>query len=157
MRRFGLVLGIASLLLLAPRRCSGLADDPTVKGKTAAEWRQVLEKDPNADQRRGALLALSILGPKVAGVVRGVSVGLKDADASVRESAAQTLGEMAPEATDGLKALAAAVESDQGDKVREAAARAIGRFGPAAKTSVSSLAGAHRYIVKSSHPRFVKR
>src|SRR5437868_5544482 len=48
-------------------------EEPTVRGKRAAEWLEMLQKDPKVERRRAALIALGILGPKVPGVVLGVS------------------------------------------------------------------------------------
>ena len=115
-------------------------DQPkVVRGKTASEWIELLEKDPKPERRRAALVALSILGPKEPGVVVGVSTGLNDSDAAVRRQAAQTLGEMAPAAKVALDSLARTMESDKEPGVREAAAKALGRFGPDAKPVISSL------------------
>src|SRR5260370_18297082 len=65
-------------------------DEPTVRGMKAGEWLEMLRKDPKPDRRQAALLALGILGPKIPGVVLGVSDALKDADVEVRRNAAQT-------------------------------------------------------------------
>src|SRR5262245_50579372 len=72
-------------------------EDPSVRGRKASEWLEMLRTDPKADRRRGALIALGILGPKVPGVLPGVTAALKDADAAVRRGAAQALGQMGPD------------------------------------------------------------
>src|SRR5205085_4688362 len=84
-------------------------EDPSVRGRKASEWLEMLRSDPQADHRRAALLALGILGPKVPGVLPGVSAALKDADAAVRRGAAQALGQMGPEAKDAVDALSGAM------------------------------------------------
>ena len=93
-----LISGIGLLMLLTGHVRSQLTNEkqPVVKGKTASEWIDILEKDQKVERRRAALIALGILGPKVPGVITGVSSGLNDSDAIVRRSAAQTLGEMGP-------------------------------------------------------------
>src|SRR5690349_14164457 len=92
-----LILG--SLCLAAALPCSAIADDeePSVRGKKASEWLSMLgDRDPQTvKQRRTALVALSILGPKVPGVVPGLATALKqDPDEDVRIGAGQTLGQM---------------------------------------------------------------
>ena len=71
----------ALLTLVVPATAAAIpaADDrePTVRGKKAPEWLEMLQKDPNADRRRAAVIALGILGPKVPGVVLGLSDALK--------------------------------------------------------------------------------
>ena len=57
--------------------------EPTVRGKTASQWIDILQKDAKPERRQGALLALGILGPKVPGVVVGISAGLADSDIGV--------------------------------------------------------------------------
>ena len=61
-----------ALLLLLPTTFAAVrgADDPepTVRGKKASEWLEMLQKDPNVDRRRAAVIALEILGSKVPGV-----------------------------------------------------------------------------------------
>src|SRR5260370_41270264 len=99
------------LLLLAlpatSARVHVVADDePTVRGKKAAEWLEMLEKGPKVERRRAAVVALGILGPKVPGVVLGLSDALKDADPAVRRTTAQTLGQMGPDGRRAVQPLA---------------------------------------------------
>src|ERR1700745_855060 len=72
-------------------------DEPTVRGRTASEWLEMLHQDPQPQRRRAALIALGILGPNVRGVVPGVGQALKDADVEVRRGAAQLLAQMGPD------------------------------------------------------------
>src|SRR5207302_8125944 len=139
-----LISGIGLLMLLTGHVRSQITNEkqPVVKGKTASEWIDILEKDQKVERRRAALIALGILGPKVPGVITGVSSGLNDSDAIVRRSAAQTLGEMGPGAKNAVDSLARTLESDKDQAVREVAAKALGRIGADAKYAVSSLANA---------------
>jgi HEAT repeat protein len=114
-------------------------DPPKAGGKTAAQWQEILQKAGKPELRQRALLALSILGPKVQGVVPAVCAALKDADAAVRADAAQTLGQMAPEAKPAIESLTEALKSEKEGAVRQAEATALGRFGPAAKTAQDRL------------------
>src|SRR5260370_455431 len=92
--RASFALAVLLLTLPATSRAVRPADDeePTVRGKKASAWLEMLQKDPQVERRQAAVIALGILGPKVPGVVLGISDALKDSDPAVRRSAALTLG-----------------------------------------------------------------
>src|SRR5260370_26144463 len=133
------VLTTSMLVTLVVPASPADEEEPKVRGKTAAQWQEVLQKDAKVEHRQGAVIALSLLGPKVRGVVPAVCVGLKDADSSVRLSAAQTLGQMGAEAKAALEPLIKTLKSQKDAAVRQAAATALGRFGPAARPALDSL------------------
>src|SRR5260370_17243746 len=114
---------VALLTLALPTTAAAVrtADDPepTVRGKKAPEWLEMLQKDPSVDRRRAAVIALGILGPKVPGVVLGLSDALKDADAAVRRTAAQTLGQMGPEGRRAVEPLAITLKPVKAEAVRQ--------------------------------------
>src|SRR5437879_6113319 len=104
--------------------------EPTVRGKKAPEWLEMLQKDSNVDRRRAAVIALGILGPKVPGVVLGLSDALKDSDPAVRRTAAQTLGQLGADGRKAVEPLAETLTTDKAETVRQAAAIALGRLAP---------------------------
>ena len=112
------------------------------KSSSSNPAHRIYDTPAKPERRQGALLALGILGPKVPGVVVGISAGLADSDIGVRRRAAQILGEMGAGAKGTVDALAKAVKSDKEASVRESAARALGRIGPDAKSAVSILGDA---------------
>src|SRR5262245_45469529 len=137
-----ILIGSVSFVRGSPNLCWGTRDEPTVRGKTAAAWIEILEKDSKVERRRAALIALRILGPKVHGVVPGVVARLTHPARGVRQSAAQVLGQLGADAQHVVSPLATALRADKSDTVREAAARALGRIGPPSKTAVLELAAA---------------
>src|SRR5437879_7262616 len=122
---------VLALLTLAPTTTAAVDDaEPTVRGKKAPEWLEMLQKDPNVEHRRAAVIALGILGPKVPGVVLGLSDALKDADPAVRRTAAQTLGQLGADGRKAVEPLAETLTTDKAETVRQAAAIALGRLAP---------------------------
>src|SRR6516165_7235018 len=103
------LVGFVSLVVFSATSPSCSEDEPTVRGKKASEWTEILQKDPKLEKRQAALIALRILGPKVPGVVTGASSGLNDPASSIRQSAAQVLGEMGAAAEASIPALARAL------------------------------------------------
>src|SRR5215469_3826791 len=101
-----LLVVMVPLMTAAPGVDGADGEEPTVRGKKASEWLEMLRKDPQAEHRRAAVIALGILGPKVPGVVLGVSDALRDPDPAVRRTAAQTLGQMGPEGRKAVEPLA---------------------------------------------------
>src|SRR5262249_46546967 len=133
-----------SLLVLSERGLDPEDKEPMVRGKTASEWIDMLLKDPKVEHRRAALVALTLLGPKVGGVVPGICAALMDKEAGVRHQAAQTLGQMGPEAKQAAEPLAELLKSDRVESVREAAAKALGRLGLNSKPAIPDLIAALR-------------
>src|SRR5215831_13357803 len=124
---------MSRLLLLIPIACLALAfaqdgriaadDDTVVAGKKTSEWLDLLEKGEKLNQRRAAILALGIAGPKTPGVVGGLSRAMrKDKDVEVRREAAQALRNMAAEAADAMELLAEALKEEKDDTIRMVAA-----------------------------------
>jgi HEAT repeat protein len=136
---------LVSLLVLSclVRAEAAWADDETVRGKTRSQWLQLLKMAKEAKVRRAALIALEVLGPKMAGVTDGVIDALdKDADAEVRRDAAQTLARMGADAKGGVDALADALKKDKDGSVRESCARGLGRLAAQVETQTFILAAA---------------
>src|SRR5262249_29158552 len=106
---FAALLGV--LLVVAGRASQG--DEPTVLGKKAAAWLEMLQTDPSVKHRRAALIALASIGPKVRGVVPGVVGALQDAEAEVRQDAARTLGQMGVDAKEAVEPLARVLRADK--------------------------------------------
>src|SRR4051794_7144103 len=95
LRLAALALGFLGYVAVARPAASEVDDaQPTVRGKTAAQWLSMLQTDPKPERRQASVIAIGILGAKVEGTVPGLAGALKDTDASVRRSAAQALGEM---------------------------------------------------------------
>src|SRR5260370_10742902 len=84
------VLTTSMLVTLVVPASPADEEEPKVRGKTAAQWQEVLQKDAKVEHRQGAVIALSLLGPKVRGVVPAVCVGLNDAHSSGPLRSAQT-------------------------------------------------------------------
>src|SRR5207248_9164135 len=147
-----------SILLCASDRVHGNQDkgEATVRGKTAAEWIEILRSDKQPSRRRAALIALNAFGPKSSFVIPAVAESLrKDASEDVRAAAAQLLGSFVPlasqeklEIRDGIEALTEALRTDKADRVRQTAAVSLGKVGAEARAAVASLAGA----LKAKHP-----
>jgi HEAT repeat protein len=132
-----LYLGALALVLTLPGLCFADDEEPSVRGRKASEWLAILkDQDPkSAKQRRVALVALGILGPKVPGVVPTLAETLqKDPDEDVRVGSAQALGQMGFDAKEGLAALVRAMKQDKSARVRGAAARALGRMAASIKS-----------------------
>lgn len=149
MRWLLLVAGVLSfsLAFMAPQEAAAQNADTRVLGKTAAEWVKMLQEDPQARRRRGALIALELVGPGSTIVLPAVQGALKkDKDEGVRKDAAVLLGKLVPRIqdddrtpVDAIDALAAALQKDEAASVREAAAQALGRIGPDARSAVGAL------------------
>src|SRR5215471_5995627 len=107
-----------TLLVLVPL-CRAADDDPVIAGKKASEWLELLEKGENGKQRRAAVIALGIAGPKATGAVAGLSKALRqDKDPEVRREAALTIRNMGTDAVEALEYLAEALKEDKDDTVR---------------------------------------
>src|SRR5262245_22196451 len=97
------LLALAGLLALTVGRAAPSDDDPVAFGKNPSEWFKLLEKRGAVRERRAAARVLGTLGGKVPGVVPALWRTLrKDADAEVRQQAAQALRDMGPQARDAL-------------------------------------------------------
>ena len=137
------MFALLSILPLASPAVAGAdKEEPTVRGKKAPEWLEILQKDPKAERRQAAVIALGILGPKLPGVVLGLSDALKDSDSAVRRTTAQTLGQLGAEGRRAVDPLAETVKTDKSEAVRQAAATALGRLGATAKGAVPELSQA---------------
>src|SRR5262245_13857592 len=128
-RRF-VILPLLMLTFVALPAAQSDDEDPTVLGKKASEWLEMLRNDKEPKRRRAALIVLEQVSPKVRGVLTGVCVALeRDEDEDIRVAAAQLLGRMwqkvVDEELDGreaIDALAASLKKDKAEKVREASA-----------------------------------
>ncbi|MCI0461646.1 MAG: HEAT repeat domain-containing protein [Gemmataceae bacterium] len=140
-----LLIGLASLLAL-PLRAPGGTE---VGGKRTAEWLKILLADKEAKQRRRALIALEIIGPKGDRVLQGLTIALRqETDSELRREVAQTLGRMGEDARSAIPDLTQSLSGDKHGPVREAAAKALGEMGALAKKAIPTLAAA----LKDSHP-----
>src|SRR5437879_1014562 len=127
MNRIRCLVGFLLVALLIPssRHCvipsCQAADDDERK---AGELVQVLRnKNSKLDQRRAAVIALGLLGPKVSGVLKGLMEAVeKDKEADVRVDAADTLGQMGPAAREAVETLVDVLRSDKEMTVRRASA-----------------------------------
>jgi HEAT repeat protein len=142
---------VACGVALAPGILAGDdRDEPTFRGKKAAEWVDILRNDKEAKRRRAALIALSAFGPKSRAIVPAVSESLrKDENDEVRAAAAQMFARFLPLAAaekvdirEGIDALTEALRNDKADRVREAAAAALGKVGGESRPAVQALAAA---------------
>jgi HEAT repeat protein len=139
-----LLLGLTFLPSLPARAPAGEAG-----GKQAAEWLKILLTHNDVKQRRRALIALEIIGPKGDRVLQGLSIALRqDTDPPLRREVAQALGRMAEEAKATIPDLTRALTDDKEGLVREAAARALGEMGALAKKAILPLGKA----LKDSYP-----
>jgi HEAT repeat protein len=121
--------------------------DRVYRGKTAKEWKEILDTDKDPMRRRAVLTVIEKFGPKERLVIPAAVGALrKDADEQVRLKAAQLLGRMVLPAAqeeidvrDGIEALAEALGSDKKEKVREACAFALGVIGTEPKEKEKKL------------------
>lgn len=164
MRRLAAVL-LLFALAAAP---SARADEPTFRGRTAAEWvREIVDRPASAFElrdaspldidlvevilahplaivRRRALVGLTFDRARPSTALRGprVVARLGDPDARVRAQAIRALRFHETEAAGAAPALALRL-ADPDPRVRYAAARLLGRLGPAAgERAFRALAGA---------------
>src|SRR5262245_42110336 len=104
-------------------------DEPALAGKKAGEWLQLLQ-DTQAPvgKRRAAALALGRIGTRFPRAVPALITALqKDADADIRRTAAQALGQLGTgdakgTAREAVDALAEALKGDASEAVRWTAA-----------------------------------
>src|SRR5207245_3062585 len=121
------------------------ADEPKLYNRTLAEWIKMLQTDPKAERRQGAVMAIEVMGAKSREAMLALGKAVRsDADDEVRRSAAQLLGNLGADARDGLDDLAAALKVEKSAVVRESVVTALGKIGSAAKPGVvvPILAGA---------------
>jgi HEAT repeat protein len=133
--------GLLAVLVLAGACRAG---EDLVAGKTSGEWLKMLAGDKEARRRQAAVIALEQFGPKVRGVVPGLTEALRaDPSPDVRRAIAQALGRMGEDAKVAIPDLATALRADKSERVREAAARALGgSMVPYSRTAVPALAEA---------------
>lgn len=127
------------LLLLAGPAVSQEDAEPRVRGRTASEWLVVLRTAKEPNQRRAAIVALGILGPKQLDVVPALASAVNDAEELVRLTAIQTLSGMDQDARGAVTALAKVANQDKSAQVREAACKALGKLGAVAHAAGASL------------------
>lgn len=99
-RHIGLLLLFVSLMLSASGRAE---EEPVYQGKTLGEWIDDL-KDPKWEIQRAAAQSLAVFGPKKE-VVSALTTALKNKDAGVVLTAAQTLGKFGLKAKEALPEL----------------------------------------------------
>src|SRR5262245_19417445 len=94
-----LFLLVGFVLLSAPTLPAADSDEPSAGGKKASEWLRLLEDQKTAaNRRRGAVLALGIIGPKTPEIVAALTKSLQsDPEAEVRRQAASVLGQFGPQ------------------------------------------------------------
>jgi HEAT repeat protein len=113
--------------------------EPKVRGKGTTEWVAILRTAKEPNQRRAAIVALSILGPKQLEVVPSLATAVSDADEQVRVAAIQTLGGMGQDSRGAVDALGRAATDDKAPTVRSAACQALGKLGPIAQAAAPKL------------------
>lgn len=91
-----------------------------------------LLKDPDADCRKRALLALGQIGPTAESAVRPLIAALSDRDSDVRLGAAQVLERIGPQAAEAVPALIAGLH-ELSARLRRQSAVALGTIGETAK------------------------
>jgi HEAT repeat protein len=132
-------ISVCCLLLAASATQAQDDPEPKVRGRTASEWIVLLRSARQADQRRAAVIALGILGPKQLDVVPSLAQAVGDADELVRITAVQTLSGMEQDARGAIDVLAKAAVSDKVASVREAACKALGKLGTVGQAAGPSL------------------
>jgi HEAT repeat protein len=142
----------AVLLLTLSAVARAPEDDPVIQTKKLSEWLQMLQSDPNANNRLAAVLVADLAGVKRGRkVVPALLAALRDdADERVRERTAALLGRIADKLVrdkvedfpyDPMRdGLSAAVRGDKSARVREASAIALGRMQDRAIGAVGALA-----------------
>jgi HEAT repeat protein len=135
-------LSLLVLLWLIPIDASGQEEE--VLNKKRSEWLAILKDHKETRLRRGAVIALEVIGPRARGVLDGLYEAVeKDRDPEVRREIALTLGRMGVEAKGAALILGDVLKRDKVDSVREAAALALaGKLNEQAFTQVLTLAGA---------------
>ena len=116
-----------------------------IGGKKWSQWLETLKSDKDVRERRKAVIALQVAGPKVQGVVDGLFEALaKDPEPELRRDIALLFGQIDAEVKGAPEALGEALRKDKADTVREAAARSLGsdRLIAKADTQVLALAEA---------------
>ena len=83
-----IALALTALLLIADAgRGFAFDDEPTLAGKKASEWMDLLQKGETLKARRAGAIALGVIGPKYMGVVQSLARAMrKDPEAEVRQS-----------------------------------------------------------------------
>jgi HEAT repeat protein len=152
----------AALLLTAGLVGANEEQEPVVLRKPLSEWLTILRSDKQEKSRRGALIALEIVGLQSRKVVPAVAQAARQEEApAVREAAVVLLGRLAAKAADAaaddasrekeaarealkpaLETLTEVLREDKIARNRSAAATALGRLGSAAKASVPALSAA---------------
>jgi len=171
-----LILTTASLSIAFALRCStespvAYAEQATnghdgpepYKGKTAAQWTELLSKSVDSRVRAQAAEALGYMAregtltyggfsdvpidsaapPKLSGevlrpMVAALVAGLSDSEGSVRASSAIALSWIGPRAKSAVPALTRQL-ADKDSEARDGALTAIGRMGPLAKEAIPQL------------------
>jgi HEAT repeat protein len=113
--------------------------EPKVRGRVASEWITILKGSKEPNQRRAAIVALGILGPKQLDVVPSLATAVGDPDEQVRMAAIQTLGDMEQDARGAVDVLAKAAIADKAAAVRAAACKALGKLGAVAQGAAATL------------------
>jgi HEAT repeat protein len=141
------VLGVLILTIFPLSACFGQEEE--IRGKKLSEWLKMLKTHKEAKNRRAAVIVLSVVGPKVNGVLDGLFDAVaNDPDPEVRRDIALTLGRMGMDAKGAGEVLGDVLKNDKSEIVREAAALSLaGKLNEQAFTQVVALAGA----LKDSH------
>jgi HEAT repeat protein len=130
----------ACCVLILAGSCLAQEDaEPKVRGRTASEWIALFRSAKEANQRRAAVIALGILGPKQLDVVPTLASATADADEQVRIAAIQTLGGMEQDARGAVDSLAKVVAADKSASVRQAACKALAKLGPVGQAAGPNL------------------
>jgi HEAT repeat protein len=112
------------------------------EAKDAAAGLMAVLRDDDERVRLLGSLALVAVDPQQAGAVLAPLRGLlTSADAGIRASAAEGIGNLGPDAKDAIPGLRDALLKDKEPPVREAAAIALGKMGEVAKDTVPALVG----------------
>src|SRR5947209_16331134 len=95
------------------------ADEPSYRGRSLTQWREMLATDPKPSRRQAALMVIEVLGVKDPTTVRAVGRAVRtDVEPDVRQRAAQILGNLGAEAREAIDDLAAAAKADTNTGVR---------------------------------------
>ena len=118
-----------------------LAEEKKIADRTQSEWIKILRTDEKARMREGAVVALSLIGPKERGVIEAFREAmLNDKAERVRLKAVTLAGDFDKDLLRSLiQPLAEVLTSDKSATVRTAAARALGRTGEYAKTATNAI------------------
>ena len=129
---------------------SARAQEPEVQGRKYSEWLKMLESDPSVRHRRGAVIAMGIIGTRNPELMPRVlnplgKALLNDKELAVRQQVITVLNGIKPEHLRlVVPQLADALRTDKEAVVRSGVANLLGRLDERAKPALSALVAAFK-------------